>query len=67
MKRDSVSLTSRGRLNHSHSFQPDSRLVPASRPPVKIVASQLKIIDWDTPDDKRVLGSQDVHLLDGMR
>jgi len=32
----------------------------------KIVASQLKIIDWDTPNDKRVLGSQDVHLLDGM-
>jgi len=31
----------------------------------KIVASQLKIIDWDTPNDKRVLGSQDVHLLDG--
>ena len=30
----------------------------------KIVASQLKIIDWDTPNDKRVLGSQDVHLLD---
>jgi hypothetical protein len=23
----------------------------------KIVASQLKIIDWDTPDDRRVLGS----------
>jgi hypothetical protein len=33
----------------------------------KIVASQLKIIDWDTPDDRRVLGSQHVHLLDGMR
>ena len=32
----------------------------------KIVASQLKIIDWDTPNDRRVLGSQDVHLLDGM-
>lgn len=32
----------------------------------KIVASQLKIIDWDTPNDKRVLGSQDAHLLDGM-
>jgi len=31
----------------------------------KIVASQLRIIDWDTPNDKRVLGSQDVHLLDG--
>jgi hypothetical protein len=31
----------------------------------KIVASQLKIIDWDTPDDKRVLRAQDVHLLDG--
>lgn len=28
----------------------------------KIVASQLKIIDWDTPNDKRVLASQDVHL-----
>jgi len=25
----------------------------------KIVASQLKIIDWDTPDDKRVLASPD--------
>jgi len=32
----------------------------------KIVSSQLRIIDWDTPDDKRVLGKQDVHLLDGM-
>jgi len=32
----------------------------------KIVASQLKIIDWDTPNDMRVLRSQDVHLLDGM-
>jgi hypothetical protein len=32
----------------------------------KIVASQLKIIDWDTPNDRRVLGSQDVHLLNGM-
>jgi hypothetical protein len=32
----------------------------------KIVASQLKIIDWDTPNDRRVLGSQDVHLLDGI-
>jgi len=32
----------------------------------KIVASQLKIIDWDTPDDRRVLGSQHVHLLDGI-
>ncbi len=32
----------------------------------KIVASQLKIIDWDTPNDRRVLGSQDVHLLEGM-
>jgi hypothetical protein len=31
----------------------------------KIVASQLKIIDWDTPDDQRVLRSQGVHLLDG--
>jgi hypothetical protein len=28
----------------------------------KIVASQLKIIDWDTPNDKRVLTSQDAHL-----
>ncbi len=27
----------------------------------KIVASQLKIIDWDTPNDRRVLGSQDVY------
>jgi hypothetical protein len=26
----------------------------------KIVASQLRIIDWDTPNDKLVLGSQDV-------
>lgn len=33
----------------------------------KIVASRLKIIDWDTPDDMRVLRSQDVHLLEGMR
>ena len=32
----------------------------------KIVGSQLKIIDWDTPEDRRVLASQDVHLLDGM-
>jgi hypothetical protein len=32
----------------------------------KIVASQLKIIDWDTPNDKRVLGSQAVHLLEGV-
>lgn len=30
----------------------------------KIVASQLKIIDWDTPNDKRVLASQDMHLLE---
>jgi hypothetical protein len=30
----------------------------------KIVASQLKIIDWDTPNDTRVLASQDMHLLD---
>jgi hypothetical protein len=30
----------------------------------KIVASQLRIIDWDTPNDRRVLRSQDVHLLD---
>jgi hypothetical protein len=28
----------------------------------KIVASRLKIIDWDTPNDMRVLASQDVHL-----
>jgi hypothetical protein len=28
----------------------------------KIVASQLKIIDWDTPNDRRVLASQYVHL-----
>jgi hypothetical protein len=28
----------------------------------KIVASQLRIIDWDTPNDKRVLASQDVHF-----
>ncbi len=28
----------------------------------KIVASQLKIIDWDTPDDRRVLRSQDTDL-----
>jgi hypothetical protein len=26
----------------------------------KIVASQLRIIDWDTPDDKRVLVSQEI-------
>jgi hypothetical protein len=32
----------------------------------KIVASQLKIIDWDTPNDRRVLASQHVHLLDGV-
>jgi hypothetical protein len=32
----------------------------------KIVASQLKIIDWDTPNDRRVLGSQDAHRLDGI-
>jgi hypothetical protein len=32
----------------------------------KIVASQLKIIDWDTPNDRRVLGLQDMHLLEGM-
>jgi len=32
----------------------------------KIVASQLKIIDWDTPNDRRVLASQDVHLLEGL-
>ena len=31
----------------------------------KIVASKLRIIDWDTPNDTRVLRSQDVHLLDG--
>jgi hypothetical protein len=29
----------------------------------KIVASQFRIIDWDTPNDRRVLGSQDVHRL----
>jgi hypothetical protein len=29
----------------------------------KIVGSQLKIIDWDTPHDIRVLTSQDAHLL----
>ena len=33
----------------------------------KIVASQLKIIDWDTPNDRQVLASQDVQLLDGAR
>jgi hypothetical protein len=33
----------------------------------KIVASQLKIIDWDTPNDRRVLASEGVHLLKGMR
>lgn len=27
----------------------------------KIVASQLRIIDWDTPNDRRVLGSQGAH------
>jgi hypothetical protein len=32
----------------------------------KVVASRFKIIDWDTPNDRRVLASQDVHLLDGM-
>jgi hypothetical protein len=32
----------------------------------KIVASRLRIIDWDTPNDTRVLASQHVHLLDGM-
>jgi hypothetical protein len=32
----------------------------------KIVASQLKIIDWDTPNDRRVLRSEDVYLGDGM-
>jgi hypothetical protein len=32
----------------------------------KIVASQLRIIDWDTPNDRRVLASQNAHLLDGM-
>ena len=30
----------------------------------KIVASQLRIIDWDTPNDRRVLASQNEHLLD---
>ena len=33
----------------------------------KIVGSQLKIIDWDTPNDRQVLASQDVHLLEGLR
>ena len=33
----------------------------------KIVASQLKIIDWDTPNDRQVLGSQDAHLVDRVR
>src|SRR5579863_4810436 len=33
----------------------------------KIVASQLRIIDWDTPNDKRVLASRGVRLFDGMR
>ena len=33
----------------------------------KIVASQVEIIDWDTPNDRRVLGSRDVHLLDRMQ
>jgi hypothetical protein len=28
----------------------------------KIVGSQLKMIDWDTPNDMRVLRSQDAHL-----
>jgi hypothetical protein len=32
----------------------------------KIVSSQLKIIDWDTPNDKRVLGSRALHFLNGM-
>lgn len=32
----------------------------------KIVASRLRIIDWDTPNDRRVLRSQDMRLLDGM-
>jgi hypothetical protein len=32
----------------------------------KIVASQLKIIDWDTPNDRLVLGSPYVQTLDGM-
>ena len=32
----------------------------------KIVASQLKIIDWDTPNDTRVLASRNLHLLDGV-
>lgn len=32
----------------------------------KIVASQLKIIDWDTPNDRRVLGSQHMRVLDEM-
>jgi hypothetical protein len=32
----------------------------------KIVASQLKMIDWDTPNDRRVLASRDMHSWDGM-
>ena len=32
----------------------------------KIVASQLKIIDWDTPNDRRVLGTPQVPLSDGI-
>jgi hypothetical protein len=29
----------------------------------KIVGAQIKVIDWDTPSDKQILGSLDVHLL----
>jgi hypothetical protein len=32
----------------------------------KIVASQLRMIDWDTPNDRRVLASRDMHRWDGM-
>jgi hypothetical protein len=29
----------------------------------KIVGAQVKVIDWDTPHDRQVLGSSEVHLL----
>jgi hypothetical protein len=29
----------------------------------KIVGGQIKVIDWDTPNDKKVVGSLDVYLL----
>lgn len=29
----------------------------------KIIGAQVKVIDWDTPHDKKVLGSLDAHLL----